>query len=888
MFITMVLEKLEIDGFGIYSDFSLDKLKEGVNVVLGNNEAGKTTLLKFLRYTLFGYPRLRENRMAPIRGGAHGGRIMALLSSGQPVTIERHGSNNLAVWLGNEQFSNEHDLFRLLGNATSSLYNNVYAITLDELVGLGSLSESGVEDRIFSVGMGLGNISLADIDSDIRNLIGEIYKSAGRNQQIPEILKAISERRAEISEKQTYLPKRKELTAELERIEKEGSGLREESRRVLLSKNRLENFLKCHDSVVTLVNAEAELEVIPGEPDLPENGLQDLKLLENKKEVLNERLERLNSGDGEEKGIAELDDLAASIFFNRLLLEQKVKVEFLKNNLNVYRNMLLEYSDDEAEIKRLDKQAGEILENISPGGKDRDIADFRYSGSHKAFIDSFRQQLAELNRKKIAAETYAEALKHRESSLNIPNIAFVFSGLLLIGSITAFFYSLYITGGALAAAAILLFAGRKFMVKEPPLAAVETELDEIKNSEEKVKESFSNYLADISGMSGEIPVEAAEGVLAEMDRAAELMRRRMSISEKQTRQRKPFMDKFESIAKELDSLIEDKEDTGNPEIIAGRIISEFALSMENFNRKTYLEDELRKKTREAERINRQIGETGASISALLKTAGASDTGEFAWKYRQNEKYAQLTAARDNALQTIESIAGVGRAPDIVTFFRTTGKEEVIADIADIKNISADTDEKVRESERRIGELRNEIKKIEEDADMTVAMTGLETGRHNLKKALINWLSGRLALELLAEVRAGYEREKQPAVINNASRYFSAVTGGRYSRLHVSAGDKDVKVYDGYGAYRTTGQLSRGTKEQLLVSLRLGFIEEYEKQAEPLPLVTDEVLVNFDPARARRIAELLYEFSKGRQTVIFSCHPGTADLFDGKDINLVKL
>ncbi len=884
----MVLEKLEIDGFGIYSDFSLEKLKKGVNVILGNNEAGKTTLLKFLRYTLFGYPRLRENRMAPLRGGAHGGRVRASLSSGQPVTIERHGSNNLNVWLGNDQFSNEQDLFRLLGNATSSLYNNVYAITLDELVGLGSLSESGVEDRIFSVGMGLGNISLADIDSDISNLIGEIYKSGGRNQQIPEIIKAISERRTEISEKKTYLPKRKELTAELERIEREASRLREESRRVSLSRNRLENFLKCHDSVVTLVNAEAELEVLPGVQDLPENGLQELKLLENKRDDLNERLEKLNTGDGKEKGIAELAGLAASMSSNHPLIKQNVKVEFLKNNLNVYRNMLLECSDDEAEIKRLDKQAGEILENINPGRKDRDIADFRYSGSHKAFIDSFRQQLEELNRKKVAAEAYAEALKHRESSLNITNIALVFSGLLLIGSTAVFFYSLYIIGGALAAAAILLFAGRKFMVKKPPLAAVATELDEIRNREEKVKESFRNYLAGISAMLGKIPVAAAEGILAEMDRAAELIRRRMSIAEKQTQQRKPFMDKFESIAWELDSLLEDKEDAGDTEIIAGRIISEFALSMETFNRKTSLEDELRKKTGEAERIHRQIDEARASISVLLETAGASDAAEFAGKYRQNQKYAQLTTARDNALQTIESIAGVGRAPDVVTFFRTTGKEKVITDIADLKSISADTEEKVSESDRRIGELKNEIKKIEEDADMTVAMTGLETGRHNLKKALIYWLSGRMALELLAEVRAGYEREKQPAVINNASRYFSAVTGGRYDRLHVSMGDKDVKVYDGTGAFKTTGQLSRGAKEQLLFSLRLGFIEEFEKQAEPLPLVVDEVLVNFDPGRARRMAEVLHEFSVNRQLLLFSCHPETQVLFEGMDINLITL
>jgi len=150
----MIFKEIHIDGFGIFNGFSLPNLKKGVNIILGNNEVGKSTLLMVLRFTLFGYPSRTDQRMSPLNGGKHGGRIKALLASGKEVTFERFagskgGDINL-IYDGNPS-QNQSQWSQLLGNATAELYNNVYAFSLDELVNLDSLSSSGVEDKIFSV-----------------------------------------------------------------------------------------------------------------------------------------------------------------------------------------------------------------------------------------------------------------------------------------------------------------------------------------------------------------------------------------------------------------------------------------------------------------------------------------------------------------------------------------------------------------------------------------------------------------------------------------------------------------------------------------------------------------------------------------------------------------
>jgi uncharacterized protein YhaN len=89
----------------------------------------------------------------------------------------------------------------------------------------------------------------------------------------------------------------------------------------------------------------------------------------------------------------------------------------------------------------------------------------------------------------------------------------------------------------------------------------------------------------------------------------------------------------------------------------------------------------------------------------------------------------------------------------------------------------------------------------------------------------------------------------------------------------------VTVSDRDGSQKTPERLSRGTREQLYLALRLGVIEEAALNHERLPVVVDEVLVNFDPARARRAVEAFILLAKHTQVIVFTCHPWIADLFD---------
>jgi len=69
------------------------------------------------------------------------------------------------------------------------------------------------------------------------------------------------------------------------------------------------------------------------------------------------------------------------------------------------------------------------------------------------------------------------------------------------------------------------------------------------------------------------------------------------------------------------------------------------------------------------------------------------------------------------------------------------------------------------------------------------------------------------------------------------------------------------------------QASRGTFEQLYLCIRLGYVRHYEQQQRAeLPLLMDDVAVNFDPGRMSRTFEALGLLcAAGQQVLFFTCH-----------------
>ena len=135
----------------------------------------------------------------------------------------------------------------------------------------------------------------------------------------------------------------------------------------------------------------------------------------------------------------------------------------------------------------------------------------------------------------------------------------------------------------------------------------------------------------------------------------------------------------------------------------------------------------------------------------------------------------------------------------------------------------------------------------------------------------------VAERLLAAAQEHYERERQPDVVKHAEAVFRSITKDRYVGLGMPLGEGRIEVFDNRSAARTSAQLSRGTAEALYLALRLGLIAHLGDVGPGLPLLMDDVLVNFDSERREGVATAIAGLAQERQVVVFTCHPEIAEI-----------
>src|SRR6185295_18779259 len=115
-------------------------------------------------------------------------------------------------------------------------------------------------------------------------------------------------------------------------------------------------------------------------------------------------------------------------------------------------------------------------------------------------------------------------------------------------------------------------------------------------------------------------------------------------------------------------------------------------------------------------------------------------------------------------------------------------------------------------------------------------------------------------------------ERQPEVLRQASSFFNVMTEQRYVRVIAPLDGGDIQVERADGVRLGPQVLSRGTAEQLYLSMRFALVREYANHVDPLPVVFDDIFVNFDPTRSRTSLKALRELSTTHQVLLFTCHP----------------
>jgi hypothetical protein len=187
------------------------------------------------------------------------------------------------------------------------------------------------------------------------------------------------------------------------------------------------------------------------------------------------------------------------------------------------------------------------------------------------------------------------------------------------------------------------------------------------------------------------------------------------------------------------------------------------------------------------------------------------------------------------------------------------------------------------------DISQQIKALADDRRPAEKRMELASVERRIEQQVERWRALAIAGSLLGRVQASYERNRQPAALREATEFLARMTGGKYIRVWTPLGEPELRVDEADGKSLSVEVLSAGTREQLFLSLRLALVKLYAERGVKLPLVLDDVLVNFDNIRAKAAAAVLRDFAKqGHQLMVFTCHEHIARMFKQLKVDVREL
>lgn len=199
---------------------------------------------------------------------------------------------------------------------------------------------------------------------------------------------------------------------------------------------------------------------------------------------------------------------------------------------------------------------------------------------------------------------------------------------------------------------------------------------------------------------------------------------------------------------------------------------------------------------------------------------------------------------------------------------------------------SETETRVAQLRTQQGQISQEMKQLGEDSRLTVAQLELGCIERRIESAARRWQTLSMASCLLEDVCRTFERERQPETLREASTFLNQLTDGKYTRIWTPLGTNQLKIGDADNKSIPLEVLSRGTREAVFIALRLSLAAAYARRGVMLPLVLDDVLVNFDRDRAVCAARTLQTFAElGHQVMMFTCHQHIVDIFHDIEVQV---
>lgn len=293
---------------------------------------------------------------------------------------------------------------------------------------------------------------------------------------------------------------------------------------------------------------------------------------------------------------------------------------------------------------------------------------------------------------------------------------------------------------------------------------------------------------------------------------------------------------------------------------------------------------------QADKLQFRINELEKSLSKLLSQGGVSTRKEFKERAASLGRHEELQELLTIAEQDLQEVASQESEIAIVEEdLKKFDLEENRSRLSLLMRQQAEIEKQLQQKFLSLGTLEQKLKALEEDRRWSRLRLERAQVREQLNQKMEQFLGLQLAEGAMSQARSLFEKTNQPEILVGASKYLSSLTEGKHRNVWTPLDKRRLSIDDNKGRSLRVEELSSGTREQLFLAIRLALVDRYRKEGIKLPMVLDDILVNFDQARTEAAVETLKNYSQsGQQILFFTCHQHLAKMFDKQGANRVPL
>ena len=311
---------------------------------------------------------------------------------------------------------------------------------------------------------------------------------------------------------------------------------------------------------------------------------------------------------------------------------------------------------------------------------------------------------------------------------------------------------------------------------------------------------------------------------------------------------------------------------------------------EQLRERRRLRREAKLRLKDASKYRAKIRRLTVQRDAILVRGGALDRDDFERRAELLEERFELNERLNRAKQELSAAAAGDRAMAIVeSDLEAYDRKKNVECVATIREELDDVAIDLEDAFENLGRFKREIEILEQDRTSAELRFDREQTLSEITELAEEWFSLEWSVQTLDSLRIDFERNHQPPILARAKEYLNRLSGGRYENIWTPLGQRTLCVDDRDGNTLMVENLSGGTREQLFLAIRLSLIEHFSKQGVELPVVLDDILVNFDLERTQAaVQELMQQVGKDQQILFFTCHQHLAEMFRQRGVGTVTL